>query len=284
MVLWFYDSVLFSTMCVVTVVGNACMTLIISMDSKLHAPMYFFLKNLSILDICYSSVITLKAALTFSLGRRTISYNGFAPQMFFFSLFGTTEALLWWLMIASLPSAIHCSTKSLWIKDCFHSGGVLSVRLHQLHHPDRLYIQFVLLQAQRNKPLLLWCSCSDACLLLGHICQWNSNAGSMWINFCGHCLGVFYLLCLYNLHYCPNAFSWKQVQGLLYLLFSHAGHQLVHLDCFLHPQPGATSSADRNNTISILYTIAIPMPNPFIHPPKQRGKSVSEKTVKKERL
>ncbi|XP_010005574.1 PREDICTED: olfactory receptor 5B21-like [Chaetura pelagica] len=51
-------SVLFSAMYVVTVVGNACMILIIQMDSKLHTPMYFFLENLSILDICYSSVIT----------------------------------------------------------------------------------------------------------------------------------------------------------------------------------------------------------------------------------
>lgn len=85
-------SVLFSTIYVVTVGGNACMILIIQMDSKLHTPMYFFLENLSILDICYSSVVTPKAALTLSLGRGLISYNGCASQMFFFSLFGTTEA------------------------------------------------------------------------------------------------------------------------------------------------------------------------------------------------
>ncbi|KAF1666409.1 Olfactory receptor 2D3, partial [Aptenodytes patagonicus] len=101
--------VLFSTMCVVTVVGNACMTLIIRMDSKLHAPMYFFLKNLSILDICYSSVITLKAALTFSLGRRIISYNGCAPQMFFFFHFGTTEALLRHLLLKDTYLPGHCN-------------------------------------------------------------------------------------------------------------------------------------------------------------------------------
>ncbi|KAM6388135.1 olfactory receptor 5B3-like [Pluvialis apricaria] len=82
--------VLFSTMYIVTVVGYACMILIIRMDSKLHTPMYFFLENLSILDICYSSVITPKAALIFSLSRRIISYSGCASQMFF-SLFGTME-------------------------------------------------------------------------------------------------------------------------------------------------------------------------------------------------
>lgn len=79
-------------MYIVTVVGNACVILIVRMDSKLHTPMYFFLEILSILDISYSSVITPKAALTFLRGRRITSYNGCASQMFFFSLFGTTEA------------------------------------------------------------------------------------------------------------------------------------------------------------------------------------------------
>ncbi|KFP80566.1 Olfactory receptor 226, partial [Apaloderma vittatum] len=88
-------AVLFSIIYVVTVVGNACMILIIRTDSKLHTPMYFFLENLSILDICYSSLITPKAALTFSLSRRVISYNVCCmAQLFFFLALACSECTL----------------------------------------------------------------------------------------------------------------------------------------------------------------------------------------------
>ena len=46
---------LFLSMYLVTAFGNLLITLIISSDSHLHTPMYFFLSNLSFLDICFTS-------------------------------------------------------------------------------------------------------------------------------------------------------------------------------------------------------------------------------------
>ena len=54
LVLFFIFSVIYT----VTVVGNAGMILLIRADSRLHTPMYFFLANLSFVDVCYSSTIT----------------------------------------------------------------------------------------------------------------------------------------------------------------------------------------------------------------------------------
>jgi len=54
LVLFFVFSVIYT----VTVVGNAGMILLIRADSRLHTPMYFFLANLSFVDVCYSSTIT----------------------------------------------------------------------------------------------------------------------------------------------------------------------------------------------------------------------------------
>ena len=45
---------------VVTLVGNISMTVVIKMNSRLQMPMYFFLRNLSYLDLCYSTVIAPK--------------------------------------------------------------------------------------------------------------------------------------------------------------------------------------------------------------------------------
>ena len=44
----------------VRLLGNVGMMLLICVDAQLHTPMYFFLANLSLLDACYSSVISSK--------------------------------------------------------------------------------------------------------------------------------------------------------------------------------------------------------------------------------
>ena len=48
---------LFLALYVVAILGNVTMIVLITLDTRLHSPMYFFLKNLSFLDLCYSSVI-----------------------------------------------------------------------------------------------------------------------------------------------------------------------------------------------------------------------------------
>ena len=51
-------SALFLALYVVAVLGNLAMMVVITLDARLHSPMYFFLKNLSFVGLCYSSVIT----------------------------------------------------------------------------------------------------------------------------------------------------------------------------------------------------------------------------------
>ncbi|ELK30074.1 Olfactory receptor 7A5 [Myotis davidii] len=43
---------LFLSMYLITVLGNLLIILAVSSDSHLHTPMYFFLSNLSLVDIC----------------------------------------------------------------------------------------------------------------------------------------------------------------------------------------------------------------------------------------
>ena len=56
---------LFLALYVVAILGNLTMIMIITLDASLHSPMYFFLKNLSFVDLCYSSVIYPKALANF---------------------------------------------------------------------------------------------------------------------------------------------------------------------------------------------------------------------------
>ena len=94
LVLFFFFSVVYT----VTVVGNVGMILLIRADSRLHTPMYFFLANLSFVDVCYSSTITPKMLVDLLSEKKSISFAGCFLQIYFFILFATTECILFGLM------------------------------------------------------------------------------------------------------------------------------------------------------------------------------------------
>ncbi|XP_074812908.1 olfactory receptor 5AR1-like [Natator depressus] len=78
----------------ITVVGNGGMILLITIDPQLHTPMYFFLRNLSFCDLCYSSIIFPKMLLNFFAERKSISYTACAVQMYLFVAFADVGCLL----------------------------------------------------------------------------------------------------------------------------------------------------------------------------------------------
>ncbi|XP_037706776.1 olfactory receptor 13F1-like [Choloepus didactylus] len=78
----------------VTFLGNIILISISILDSHLHTPMYFFLSNLSFVDICYTSSTLTPMMINFVLGTNTISFSGCAAQMYFFLAMGSTECVL----------------------------------------------------------------------------------------------------------------------------------------------------------------------------------------------
>ena len=85
---------LFSVIYTLTVVGNFGMILLVRADSRLHTPMYFFLANLSFVDVCYSPTITPKMLVDLLSEKKSISFAGCFLQIYFFILFATTECIL----------------------------------------------------------------------------------------------------------------------------------------------------------------------------------------------
>ncbi|KAM9120787.1 olfactory receptor 10A4-like [Pangshura tecta] len=85
-------------MYMIILLGNALIVLITFADPALHTPMYFFLRNLSFLEICYTSV-TIPEMLDNLLTReKTISFSSCAAQMYFLISLGGTECCLLALM------------------------------------------------------------------------------------------------------------------------------------------------------------------------------------------
>ncbi|XP_004874564.1 olfactory receptor 8B4 [Heterocephalus glaber] len=81
---------LFLGIYVFTVLGNLGLMAIIGLNSSLHTPMYFFLFNLSFIDLCYSCVFTPKMLSDF-WSENIISYVGCMTQLFFFCFFVNSE-------------------------------------------------------------------------------------------------------------------------------------------------------------------------------------------------
>ena len=71
-----------------TVVGNLLIIVTVSSAPRLHTPMYFLLRNLAVLDLCFSSVTAPKMLVDFFHKTKTISYPGCMAQIFFFHLLG----------------------------------------------------------------------------------------------------------------------------------------------------------------------------------------------------
>ncbi|CAM5096450.1 unnamed protein product [Natator depressus] len=73
---------------------NMLIVFTITYDQCLPTPMYFFLSNLSFIDVCHSSVVMPKMLADFLVERKTISFGECIAQMFFLHLFACTEILL----------------------------------------------------------------------------------------------------------------------------------------------------------------------------------------------
>lgn len=69
-----------------TMMGSLLVMVTVTCESRLHTSMYFLLCNLSVLDICFSSITVPKVLANLLTTRKTISFNGRTTQMFFFHL------------------------------------------------------------------------------------------------------------------------------------------------------------------------------------------------------
>ncbi|XP_039185922.1 olfactory receptor 49-like [Crotalus tigris] len=74
-----------------TIMGNLLIIYITLVDHRLHTPMYFFLRNFSVLEIGFTSSAIPKALFNLASGNNTISLAGCFSQAFFYFILGTAE-------------------------------------------------------------------------------------------------------------------------------------------------------------------------------------------------
>ncbi|KAB0344541.1 hypothetical protein FD754_021467 [Muntiacus muntjak] len=276
---------LFLLIYMVIVVGNISMLVVIKINSRLHTPMYFFLRNLSYLDLCYSSVIAPKTLATFLSKDKRISYNGCATQFFFFALFVGTEGFLLAVMAYGRFSAICspflyavrmsqqacvrlCSIAS-YICGCINSmiqtGFTFSLRFCGENRLDHFFC---------DVPALIKISCVDT--LVNELVLFILSA--LIIITTTTVILVSYTCILSTVLKIPSAHGRSRT-------FSTCSSHITVVSLFygtvffMYAQPGAISSPEKNKIIAVFYTLIIPMLNPLIYSLRNREVKNSVKRI-----
>ncbi|KAM9299018.1 olfactory receptor 5V1-like [Gastrophryne carolinensis] len=91
---WVFVPFLFSVIYSVILIGNICILVIIRVETQLHTPMYFFLSNLSAMDICFSSSTLPFMIFSTATDNRRISITKCIVQLYVFVSLGGAECIL----------------------------------------------------------------------------------------------------------------------------------------------------------------------------------------------
>ncbi|XP_003472663.1 olfactory receptor 10D3-like [Cavia porcellus] len=133
---------LFLPFYVCTLLGNLSILVIVISSTRLHTPMYFFLGNLSVFDMGFSSVTCPKMLLYLVGLSQLISYQNCVTQLFFFHFLGSAECFFFTVIAYDRFAAIcHplrytvimnsrvCVTLAVgtWLLGCVHSSILTSL-------------------------------------------------------------------------------------------------------------------------------------------------------------
>ncbi|XP_066485730.1 olfactory receptor 13H1-like [Tiliqua scincoides] len=105
-------------MYLVTMIGNGLITLVVISEPRLHNPMYFFLCNLSIIDICLCTTSVPQAIANCLVDRPVMSFARCYTQMYAGIYFGSTECFLLAVMAydryVAISNPLHYSIVMNW--------------------------------------------------------------------------------------------------------------------------------------------------------------------------
>ncbi|XP_069502628.1 olfactory receptor 5J3-like [Ambystoma mexicanum] len=261
---------IFLSVYLLSLVGNILIISVVNLDPQLNTPMYFFLGNLSFVDLCLTSVtVPLLLVNLLSADGRT-SVPKCITQMYFFILLVTTESILLGVMAYDRYVAI-CNPLRYNIvmsrKQCVllvvESWGV--VALHSLMHTlMACRLSFcgpnVIPSFFCDVPAVLKLSCSD------------TTPNQLLILVEGSATAAFPLLFIVvsYINIASTILRLQSSQKRQKAISTCSSHLMVVIlfygtICFMYFRPSSVSSLDYDRAVSVMYTFVTPMLNSFIY-------------------
>ncbi|EHB08700.1 Olfactory receptor 18, partial [Heterocephalus glaber] len=266
---------LFLSMYLVMMLGNLLIILAVSSDSHLHSPMYFFLSNLSLADISFTSTTVPKMIVDLQTHNRVISYAGCLTQMSFFMLFGCLDSLLLSVMAYDRFVAI-CHPLHYQVIMSPHFCGLLllmsvliSLLVSQMHNSTPCYNTYL----KKEEISHFFC---DPSQLLNLACS-DTFTNNVVMYFVGAMSGFFPISgILFSYYKIVSSILRVPSSGGKYKTFSTCGSHLSVVCLFYGTGLGvylssAVSLSPRKCAVaSVVYTVVTPMLNPFIYSLRNR--------------
>ncbi|XP_064926098.1 olfactory receptor 14I1-like [Columba livia] len=259
--------------------GNGLIITTIACDQHLHTPMYFFLLNLSLLDLGSISTIVPKSMANSLWDTRTISYRGCATQLFFFLSLISVEYSLLTIMAydryVAICKPLHYGTL-LGSRACVHmaaaawASGFLNTFLHTVN-------TFSLPLCKGNAVDQFFCEIPH---ILKLSCS-HSYLREVWLLVVSSCLvfGCFVFIVV----------SYVQIFRAVLRIPSEQGRHKAFSTClphlavvslfvstgiFAHLKPPSIFSPNLDWVVSVLYSVVPPAVNPLIY--SMRNKEIKD--------
>ncbi|XP_053308397.1 olfactory receptor 5V1-like [Spea bombifrons] len=280
--------VMFSVIYMSTLFWNILIIITTSANVQLHTPMYFFLCNLSFLEISYISVTIPKMLLNFLLESNSILFAGCAAQMYFFIALGSIECTLLAVMAYDRYVAI-CNplqyvtvmniTRCLKLVGSSWLSGFLNSMLHTIFtFRHRFCSSNKINQFFCDIPPLLKVACGDT----------TTNEIVLFLVGGIYGFGSFLATLISYIHIISTILKIKSKEGQRKAFSTCTSHLIVvtlffGTSFFTYLKPTPKGEHEQEKLIPVFYAVITPTLNPIIYTLRNKEfKSVLRKMCMKE--
>ncbi|XP_067393408.1 olfactory receptor 14C36-like [Emydura macquarii macquarii] len=262
--------VVFLVIYLAALVGNLLIVTAAALDRHLHTPMYFFLMNLSILDLGSISVTVPKSMVNSLMNTRLISYPGCVAQVFLFFIFTATDFALLTVMAydryVAICQPLHYErvmnrtaciqmAAGAWISglvySALHTGNTFRLPFCQSNVINQFFCEI---------PQLLKLTCSDM-----YLSEVGFIAFSVFIG-----ANCFVFIIVSYVHIFKAVLRIPSEQGRRKAFSTCLPHLtvvslLLFTGCFEYLNPTSTSASNLDLLMGVLYAVVPPVMNPIIY-------------------
>ncbi|XP_066446071.1 olfactory receptor 2B6-like [Eleutherodactylus coqui] len=255
---------------IVSLTGNIIIIILSRISSRLHTPMYFFLSNLSFLDIWYTSSIVPNMLINFLSMRKSISFNGCVTQMFIHLFLGGAECYILLSMAydryVAICSPLHYTTIMNTILCIMMATGSWIVGLINttVHTVLALQLPFcgpnVINHFFCEIPSVLELACADISL----------NKIVIFFFAIFMVMGPFFLILITYGYIISSILKISTSVGRRKAFSTCASHIIVvslfyGAVVFMYMRPGSAHVKSQDKMATLFYSVIIPMLNPLIY-------------------
>uniref|UniRef100_A0A8C8YM33 G-protein coupled receptors family 1 profile domain-containing protein n=1 Tax=Prolemur simus TaxID=1328070 RepID=A0A8C8YM33_PROSS len=255
--------------------SNGLLLLVITMDTRLHVPMYLLLGQLSLMDLLFTSVVTPKTLTDFLRRENIISFEGCALQMFLALTLGGAEDLLLAFMAYDRYVAI-CHPLNymflmrprvcwLMVAICWilASLNALGHTMYTMHFTFCMSWEIRHLLCEIPSVLKLACADTSRYELMVYV------TGVTFLLLPLSAIVSSYTLILFTVLHMPSN------EGRKKALITCSSHLTVvgmfyGAATFMYVLPSSFHSPKQDNIVSVFYTIVTPALNPLIYSLRNR--------------